>query len=116
MLEHAVYSVITPEGFASILLRDPSRAKDAAEAMKMTSRHLKEFGVIHDIIPERSATETAQAIKETIIRDLDNLCSKPVTNLVMYRLKKIRGVGEVSGGKEWWQPMLGVYGKTQSLR
>ena len=55
MLEHAVYSVITPEGFASILLRDPSKAKEAAEAMKMTSYHLKEFSVIHDIIAEGSA-------------------------------------------------------------
>nr|WP_321305597.1 carboxyl transferase domain-containing protein [uncultured Sphaerochaeta sp.] len=116
MLENAVYSVITPEGFASILLRDPSKAKEAAEAMKMTSRHLKEFGVIHDIIEEKSPKETAQLIKETIIRDLDNLCSKPPEHLVRYRLKKIRGIGEVSGGKEWWQPLLEVFTKTQSFR
>ncbi|MGE4455225.1 MAG: carboxyl transferase domain-containing protein [Sphaerochaeta sp.] len=116
MLENAVYSVITPEGFASILLRDPSKAKEAAEAMKMTSRHLKEFGVIHDIIEERSPKETAQLIKETIIRDLDNLCSKRPEHLVRYRLKKIRGIGEVSGGKEWWQPLLEVFTKTQSFR
>ena len=116
MLENAVYSVITPEGFASILLRDPSKAKEAAEAMKMTSRHLKEFGVIHDIIEEKSPKETAQLIKETIIRDLDNLCSKRPEHLVRYRLKKIRGIGEVSGGKEWWQPLLEVFTKTQSFR
>ncbi|MFA7129734.1 MAG: carboxyl transferase domain-containing protein, partial [Sphaerochaeta sp.] len=59
MLENAVYSVITPEGFASILLRDASKAKEAAEAMKMTSRDLKNFGVIHDIIPEKTPEETA---------------------------------------------------------
>ncbi len=119
MLENAVYSVITPpEGFASILLRDPSKAQEAAEAMKMTSRHLKEFGgVIHDIIEEKSPEETAQLIKETIIRDLDNLCSKPPEHLVRYRLKKIRGIGgEVSGGKEWWQPLLEVFTKTKSFR
>jgi len=116
MLENAVYSVITPEGFASILLRDPSKAKEAAEAMKMTSHHLKEFGVIHDIIEEKSPEETARLIKETIIRDLDNLCSKPPEHLVRYRLKKIRGIGEVSGGKEWWQPLLEVFAKTQSFR
>lgn len=116
MLENAVYSVITPEGFASILLRDPSKAKEAAEVMKMTSRHLKEFGVIHDIIEEKSPKETAQLIKETIIRDLDNLCSKRPEHLVRYRLKKIRGIGEVSGGKEWWQPLLEVFTKTQSFR
>ncbi|HHT80598.1 MAG TPA: acetyl-CoA carboxylase carboxyl transferase subunit alpha, partial [Spirochaetales bacterium] len=116
MLENAVYSVITPEGFASILLRDPSKAKEAAEAMKMTATNLKEFGVIHDIIPERSPEETALLIKETIIRDLDVLCSKPVDNLVRYRIRKIRGIGEVSGGKEWWNPLLEVFKQTESLR
>ncbi len=116
MLEHAVYSVITPEGFASILLRDPSKAQDAAEAMKMTSRHLKEFGVVHDIIAEKSPQETAELIKQTIIKDLDNLCSKKPENLVRYRIKKIRGIGEFSGGKEWWEPLLEVFGKTENLK
>ncbi len=98
MLENAVYSVITPEGFASILLRDPSQAQSAAEAMKMTSRDLKEFQIIHDIIPEAPGGAhtdpelTANAIKETIIRDLDTLCSKPFENLVRYRLRKIRNI------------------------
>ncbi len=116
MLENAVYSVITPEGFASILLRDPSKAKEAAEAMKMTSQHLKQFGVIHDIIEEKSPEQTAALIKQTIIRDFDNLCSKPVEHLVRYRLQKIRGIGEVKGGKEWWHPLLEVFSRTQSLR
>jgi acetyl-CoA carboxylase carboxyl transferase subunit alpha len=98
MLENAVYSVITPEGFASILLRDSSKAKEAAETMKMTSRDLKRFNIIHDIIPE--APEGAQAdplftcnaIKETIKRDLDILCDKSYENLVRYRLRKIRTI------------------------
>lgn len=98
MLENAVYSVITPEGFASILLRDPSQAQSAAEAMKMTSRDLKEFQIIHDIIPEAPGGAhtdpafTADAIKETIERDLDNLCTKTPENLVRYRLRKIRNI------------------------
>ncbi|HKM06394.1 MAG TPA: acetyl-CoA carboxylase carboxyl transferase subunit alpha, partial [Sphaerochaeta sp.] len=70
----------------------------------------------HDIIPERSPEETALLIKETIIRDLDVLCSKPVDNLVRYRIRKIRGIGEVSGGKEWWNPLLEVFKQTESLR
>lgn len=116
MLEHAVYSVITPEGFASILLRDPSKAAEAAEAMKMTANHLKEFGVIHDIIEEGSAEETAAAIKAIITRDLDILCSKPTTHLVRYRIRKIRGIGEVSGiNKTWWKPLLAVFGKSANL-
>ncbi|MGD1833047.1 MAG: acetyl-CoA carboxylase carboxyltransferase subunit alpha [Sphaerochaetaceae bacterium] len=98
MLENAVYSVITPEGFASILLRDPARAQEAAEAMKMTSRDLKNFNIIHDIIPEApngaqsDPMLTCKAIKETIMRDLDILCDKSYENLVRYRLKKIRTI------------------------
>jgi acetyl-CoA carboxylase carboxyl transferase subunit alpha len=52
MLEHAIYSVISPEGAASILWRDSARAQDAASAMKLTAEDLKRFGVIDDIIPE----------------------------------------------------------------
>jgi acetyl-CoA carboxylase carboxyl transferase subunit alpha len=52
MLEHAIYSVISPEGAASILWRDPARAKDAAAAMKITAQDLKKFGIIDEIVPE----------------------------------------------------------------
>ena len=116
MLENAVYSVITPEGFASILLRDPSRAQEAAEAMKMTARDLKRFNVIHDIIPEAPGGAhtdpafTAKHLKETIIRDFDVLCTKKPANLVRYRIKKIRGMGEYEGEKSWWGPLLQVFG------
>lgn len=52
MMEHAVYSVISPEGCASILWRTADKAADAAEAMKVTAQHLKELGVIDRIVPE----------------------------------------------------------------
>mgnify|MGYP001289394176 CR=1 FL=1 len=52
MLEHAIYSVISPEGAASILWRDAARAKDAAAAMKITAQDLKKLGIIDEIIPE----------------------------------------------------------------
>lgn len=122
MLENAVYSVITPEGFASILLRDASRAQEAAEAMKMTSRDLKEFGIIHDIIPEApegvhtDPDFTAKRIKEIIIRDLDNLCSKQTDKLVRYRIKKIRGIGHFEGTKNWWQELFSIFPLTGALR
>ncbi|AEV29295.1 acetyl-CoA carboxylase, carboxyl transferase, alpha subunit [Sphaerochaeta pleomorpha str. Grapes] len=122
MLENAVYSVITPEGFASILLRDPSRAQEAAEAMKMTARDLKSFNIIHDIIPEVSGGAsvdpafTANLIKQVIIRDLAILCDKPVENLVRYRIKKIRGIGEYQGEKAWWEPLLRVFQQTVDLK
>ncbi|WP_427024249.1 acetyl-CoA carboxylase carboxyltransferase subunit alpha [Aureimonas ureilytica] len=52
MLEHAIYSVISPEAGASILWRDAARAKDVAQAMKITAQDLKGFGVIDEIVPE----------------------------------------------------------------
>jgi acetyl-CoA carboxylase carboxyl transferase subunit alpha len=52
MLEHAIYSVISPEGAASILWRDPARAKDAAVALKITAQDLKRLGIIDEIVPE----------------------------------------------------------------
>ena len=52
MMEHAVYSVISPEGCASILWRTADKAADAAEAMKVTAQHLKELGVIDTIVAE----------------------------------------------------------------
>ena len=52
MFEHAVYSVISPEGCASILWRAADKAPEAAEAMRITAQDLKSFGVIDDIVPE----------------------------------------------------------------
>jgi len=122
MLENAVYSVITPEGFASILLRDPSRAKEAAQAMKMTAKDLKRFNIIHDIIKEvpegahKDPSFTANIIKKTILRDLAILCAKPPKNLVRYRIRKIRGIGDFEGTESWWNTLLEVFGRTQDLR
>ena len=76
MLEHAIYSVISPEGAASILWRDAARAKDAAAAMKITAQDLKKLGVIDEIIPEprggahRGRPEVIAATGEAISRAL----------------------------------------------
>ena len=53
MLEHAIYSILSPEGFASILYKDAKLAKEAAHDMKITSKELKKLGIIDRIIPER---------------------------------------------------------------
>ncbi len=101
MLENSVYSVITPEGFASILLRDPSRAKEAAGTMKMTAQDLKRFNLINDIIPEAPEGAhadpglSARAIKDIILRDIADLSSHPIDTIVRYRMKKIRSTGSV---------------------
>ena len=51
MLENAVYSVLSPEGFAAILWKDAARSSEAAEAMKLTARDLKTLGVVDEVIP-----------------------------------------------------------------
>jgi acetyl-CoA carboxylase carboxyl transferase subunit alpha len=105
MLENAIYSVISPEGCASILLRDASRAKDAAAMMRITSSDLLEFKVINGIIdePEGGAhtnpDETAKRIKEVLVRELDNLCRRNPMALVRYRNQKILKLGHWGEGK-----------------
>ena len=79
MLEHAVYSVISPEGCASILWRSGDFAPDAAEALKLTAQDLLRLGVIDEIVPEplggahRNRTEAIQLLRTAIQRHLDDL-------------------------------------------
>jgi acetyl-CoA carboxylase carboxyl transferase subunit alpha len=99
MLENAIYSVISPEGCASILLRDAAKAKDAAVMLRITSNDLLDFKVINGIIPEppdgahTDPEKTARIIKEILSRDLDDLCSRRPEILVRYRNQKIRKAG-----------------------
>jgi len=99
MLENAIYSVISPEGCASILLRDASKAKDAATMLRITSSDLLEFKVINGIIPEPPGGAhtdpdwTANVIKEILIKDLDDICSRKPEVLMRYRNQKIRKIG-----------------------
>ena len=102
MLENAIFSVISPEGCASILLRDSSRAKDAAAMLKITSQEVLDLKVINGIIPEpekgahTDPKKTADAIKEQILKDLDDLTKRDPAVLVKYRSKKIRSIGKYS--------------------
>lgn len=79
MLEHAIYSVISPEGAASILWRDPTRAQDAATGMKITAEDLRRFGVIDAIVPEpvggahRDPAAAIAATGDAIAQALDEL-------------------------------------------
>jgi acetyl-CoA carboxylase carboxyl transferase subunit alpha len=99
MLENAIYSVISPEGCASILLRDAARAKDAAAMLRITSGDLLDFRVINGIIPEppggahTDPDAAARTIREILIRDLDDLCGRNPSVLVRYRNQKIRKIG-----------------------
>ncbi|MFJ6208065.1 acetyl-CoA carboxylase carboxyltransferase subunit alpha [Lysinibacillus sp. NPDC092081] len=100
MLENSTYSVISPEGAASILWRDGSLAKQAAEAMRITAPDLKELGVIDGIIPEitggahRNVAKQALSIKECISDTLKALNSLNGEQLIEDRYEKFRKIGQ----------------------
>ncbi|WP_454599063.1 acetyl-CoA carboxylase carboxyltransferase subunit alpha [Qipengyuania sp. SM2507] len=87
MFQHAVYSVISPEGCASILWRTAEKAPDAAEAMKVTAQHLEALGVIDRIVPEpvggahRDPRAAAEALGAALAEELDTLGTKPEAEL-----------------------------------
>jgi acetyl-CoA carboxylase carboxyl transferase subunit alpha len=99
MLENAVYSVITPEGCASILWRDSSRNKEAAEVLKITAQDLKHFNIIDEIVPEPVGgahfdfEATACSIKEALTRNLEELKKLAPDDLVKQRIEKYRQMG-----------------------
>lgn len=98
-LEYSIYSVISPEGCASILWRDSKKADKAAEALKLTSNFLKTFKIIDDIIKEpeggahRDPDLTAKRIKEVIIRDLNEFKNKNIEEIIKERRERFRGIG-----------------------
>jgi len=100
MLENSTYSVISPEGAASILWRDGSLAKQAAEAMRITAPDLKELGVIDGIIPEitggahRNVAKQALYLKECIRDTLKTLNSLNGEQLIEDRYEKFRKIGQ----------------------
>ena len=101
MLEFAYCSVITPEGCAAILWRTPEKAPDAAKALRLTAKDLKEFGVIDDIVPEplgaahRNPREMAVALERRLSRYLRELRQIPTDDLLAQRYEKLRRVGAV---------------------
>jgi len=99
MLEHAIYSVISPEGAASILWRDAARAKDAATALKITAQDLKKLGVIDEIIAEplggahRMPGQTIESTGEAIARALQAYEGVSADVLRTQRREKFLGIG-----------------------
>lgn len=91
MLEHAVYSVISPEGCASILWRTAEKAPEAAEAMKVSAQELAKLGVIDRIVSEpiggahRNPAAAAVAVGEALGQELDALARKPAADLIRMR-------------------------------
>ncbi len=99
MQENAVYSVITPEGCASILWRDGSRAEEAAKVMRMTARELADFGIIDGIVPEplggahQDWDEAAQLLKAAVLANYRELVGLAPQELVERRIERLRGIG-----------------------
>ena len=100
MLEYSTYSVISPEGCASILWKSADKAKEAAQSMGIDARKLKELGLIDRIIDEplggahRDFDETARRVKQTITEELEQLCVRPVSQVVNQRQEKFRSLGK----------------------
>lgn len=99
MLEHAVYSILSPEGFASILWKDPSRSKEAAEVMGITAQDLLRNGIIDKIIREPlggahlNPDKIAWRIKKKILAELNELMLLDKEELLTNRYEKFRVMG-----------------------
>lgn len=92
MLENTIYSILSPEGFATILWKDGSRAEEAAELMKITSGELLNMGIVDKVIPERGyfTSEIIEAIKAAIIDELAELSQLSTENLLEERYQRFR--------------------------
>lgn len=96
MFENATYSILTPEGYASILWKDASRAEEAAEEMHIVAQDLKELGIIEKIIPEFGGATMSNVpmisnyVKENIIAFLNKMTMKSVDEIVEERYKRFR--------------------------
>ena len=99
MLEHSIYSVISPEGCASILWKDAEKMREAAEALKLTAQDLKKLGVIDSIIPEplggaqRERDEAIRAVGDEVARLLSELQGRKPAELIRDRRQKYLDMG-----------------------
>ncbi len=96
MLENTIYAILSPEGFASILWKDSTRASEAAEIMKITANELKELGIIEKVIPETFNGQPLEQekinhiLKKTISEKITELKQKQVTELIETRYQRFR--------------------------
>ena len=92
MLENTIYSILSPEGFATILWKDGSRSEEAAELMKITSGELLNMGIVDKVIPERGyfTSEIIEAIKTAIVDELAELSQLSKEDLLEARYQRFR--------------------------
>ncbi|MBT8087686.1 MAG: acetyl-CoA carboxylase carboxyltransferase subunit alpha [Gammaproteobacteria bacterium] len=100
MLQYAVYSVISPEGCASILWKSADKAEDAAEAMRITASSLSKFGLVDEVLEEplggahRNPKGMAEVIRNAILKSLDELDAVPVEQLLEQRQQRLAAFGK----------------------
>lgn len=100
MLQYSTYSVISPEGCASILWKSAEKASEAAEALGITSGRLYELGLVDSVIPEplggahRDVDAMAENIKQSLLKNIDALAKKPTDELVDARYKRLMSYGQ----------------------
>ena len=103
MLQYSVYSVISPEGCASILWKSADRRELAAEAMGITADRLSKLELVDEVIPEplggahREPQSTAERLRDALMRHLGELTAMPVAELLIARRKRLRGFGVYGG-------------------
>ena len=99
ILENAYYSVISPEGCAAILWKDRSAASKAADALKITAKHLHELGLVDEIVPEplggahTDQDKTAETLREHLLKHLEQLLAIPAPERLKQRYAKFRNFG-----------------------
>ena len=99
MLQYSTYSVISPEGCASILWKSADKAQLAAESMAITSDRLKEMGLIDEIVPEplgaahRDPKAMAETFKRVLVQNLEAVCAQPLDELVEARYRRFMAHG-----------------------
>jgi acetyl-CoA carboxylase carboxyl transferase subunit alpha len=102
MMENSIYSVLSPEGFATILWKDASKAQEASEVMKITAQDLESFGMVDRVVkePEEFSIETLpsviESIREMIVETAAAYQALPVEALLKKRYEKFRAMGKVS--------------------
>jgi acetyl-CoA carboxylase carboxyl transferase subunit alpha len=103
MFENSIYSVISPEGCASIVWHDAAKAEQAAEALRITAKDLSEFGIVDQVVPEPEGgahtdhEATAQLLEPVLVRALDELIVKSIPELLQRRYQKFRRMGQLAG-------------------
>ncbi len=99
MLQYAIYSVISPEGCASILWKSAEKAEEAAEAMRITAQSLDEFGLVDEVLPEplgaahRDPAATADVIRNALLKHLEELGRLDISQLLEARQRRLAGFG-----------------------